>query len=394
MEILYGVLLVFAWIGMVMIMRVVSTFLHEMGHALPALWFTQNGPVQIYVGSYGNENDSWRTSLGRLTLFFSPRVSAWNMGMCVYPAGAKMTFGQEMLTILGGPFSSVIVGGLGLWAIVSYELGEVLFIIVAAFSLSTVWDLFVNLMPVGAGTRGLHGGGRIISDGDRLRDLLARRRLPETYHHFRQQLDQENYEPLIAHVEAKLEQNKLEPSLFPLAIEAYTQTGEYGGALSIYEYVHRQQPLAASQYFTLGELYRKLNNYTEAINCYGEYLHEYYTDARALFRRAQCYQETGEHAAAVREFTVAQRYEPGHAPTYRDRAYSLLRLNEFEAAAQDLTTAAELEPDHPRLHLYRGFLQEAHGEYAAAHASLLRAQELGDDHHAIPFRLSELERRL
>lgn len=392
MEIFFGVFLVVAWIAIVLFMRLVTTFLHEMGHAIPGLLFTDK-PVKVFVGSYGNEQDSWSIKLGRLQLFFRPRVYAWTLGQCHIQRDG-MSFYQQVIMLLGGPFASVLFGGLALWAIIRYQFGEVLFVVFAAFLLSAIWDLFVNLVPRTIGANGLHGGQVFATDGAQLLSLIYERRLPADYHTYAEQIKAGNYQAILDRVERDIEANTVVPSLLPLAINAYEATKEYGGALSIYEYLHKQRPLRPDDYFTLGELYRKLNNYQEAINCYGEYLHENYTDFKALHARGLCYQQMAEHGAAIQEFTVALRYNNNFPVAWRDRAFSLLRLNEFQDAKSDLDIAAKLEPEHPRLFLYQSFYLEAVGEYGSAHSALLKAKSLGDDFHGIEFRLSELERKL
>ena len=73
MEILFGVFIVLAWFAIFLLMRVITTFLHEMGHAIPALLFSEE-EVTVFVGSYGDKAASYGTKLGRLQLWFAPRV--------------------------------------------------------------------------------------------------------------------------------------------------------------------------------------------------------------------------------------------------------------------------------------------------------------------------------
>jgi Tfp pilus assembly protein PilF len=394
MEILYGILLVFAWMAIVVVMRLLTTFLHELGHALPALLFTA-APVEMYVGSYGEAKGTYPLSVGRLRLFFRPRFSAWSLGMCRFEP-VDLSGRQQALILLGGPLASVLVAALGLY-LIAFRFGasELPFIIGAAFMVSALWDLFVNLVPATVGTSSLHGAAPgLQSDGAQLLALWRSSRLPAIYHEYAQKFKNEDYRPIIEKVEKGLEKGAVEPALLGLAIEAYEATGEYGGALSIYEYLHRRQPLRALDYFRLGDLYQKLSNFQEAINCYGEYLHEYFSDAQALHARGFCHQQLGEHGAAVQEISTALRYNQSLPAAWRDRAYSLIRLNQFEDAASDLEVAKKLQPEHSRQYLYESFLMEATGKYAEAHTALLKAQELGDDFHGIEFKLSELERYL
>ncbi|PHI19521.1 hypothetical protein CEQ90_12545 [Lewinellaceae bacterium SD302] len=402
MEILYGVLIVFAWFGIFLVMRLLTTFLHEMGHALPVLAFSDK-PVEVFIGSYGEREGGFKparlgarsdgvATFGRLTLFFNTKLLSWQAGMCRFES-LGLSRRQMAIILFGGPVASVLVAGIGFWAIVNFRFGDVFFVIVSAFLLSSLWDLFINLLPASFGNNRMHGVGNLQTDGEQLLALWREGRRPAVYHELKTALENKDYGVVTERVEADVAARRLDPSVIPLAIAAYEARSEYGGALSIYEYLHKQQPLRPVDYFALGELYQKLNNYQEAINCYGEYLHEFYSDARALHARGWCYQQLTEHGAAIQEITTALRYNDQFAAAWRDRAYSLLRLNQFEDAISDLNVSRQLEPEHPRQYLYDSLYLEATGKYAEAYSALLKAKELGDEFHGIEFRLSELERR-
>ena len=91
-------------------LRPVATFVHELGHALPALIFTK-GKVEIRVG------DSFGKSLlcfGRLGWAFALRGS-WS-GFTNYDR-SSLGKGALAFVILGGPLASGLACGLGTWAI-------------------------------------------------------------------------------------------------------------------------------------------------------------------------------------------------------------------------------------------------------------------------------------
>jgi len=66
-----GVLLIFLAI---ILSRPITTFVHELGHAIPSLLFTK-GPVVIYVGSYGDISNSTTTTFGRLSIIFKFKLT-------------------------------------------------------------------------------------------------------------------------------------------------------------------------------------------------------------------------------------------------------------------------------------------------------------------------------
>jgi hypothetical protein len=93
--IVYGVLI--SLIGPIL------TFLHELGHAIFALTFT-NGQVEIRIGSFENKHISFK--IGRLEVYlnkFSPFVGF------VHWSGIPQEKYKRILIHLGGPIASVLV---------------------------------------------------------------------------------------------------------------------------------------------------------------------------------------------------------------------------------------------------------------------------------------------
>ena len=67
MDYIYGILLGIIWISGIIFMRSITTFFHEMGHAIPALLFTQKEKVNVFVGTYGDISNSLQLNFGRLS---------------------------------------------------------------------------------------------------------------------------------------------------------------------------------------------------------------------------------------------------------------------------------------------------------------------------------------
>jgi len=65
------------------VLRPLTTFIHEMGHAIPSLLYTK-GIVTIYVGSYGDPDKSIHFTVGRLKVYFKYNPLLWDSGLCGY----------------------------------------------------------------------------------------------------------------------------------------------------------------------------------------------------------------------------------------------------------------------------------------------------------------------
>jgi hypothetical protein len=99
------------WVG-VWVLRPIATFIHELGHALPALAFTK-AEVEVRIGeSFAKP----LTVLGRLGFAWSFRSSF--TGFTGYQ---RERLGQAALSvvILGGPIASGVACGFGVWGTLS-----------------------------------------------------------------------------------------------------------------------------------------------------------------------------------------------------------------------------------------------------------------------------------
>ena len=88
MAVLTGILYAIGAILFILCIRPITTFFHEMGHALPALMFSREA-VTVYIGSYGDVSRSQKFTFGRLTIYFRFNLFAWDLGLWAYGLGFR-----------------------------------------------------------------------------------------------------------------------------------------------------------------------------------------------------------------------------------------------------------------------------------------------------------------
>lgn len=155
-------------------MRFITTFIHEMGHAIPALWFTKE-KVTVYAGSYGDPDVSKKIVWGRLEFFMRFNSFQWGRGVCTFlPSDGELTTGKHFLIVFGGPFTSLLMAVLSLiLALSGIEAGALMFILLMV-SVSSFWDFVVNMIPSGGGIQ-LYNGEVAQSDGYVILSILRSR---------------------------------------------------------------------------------------------------------------------------------------------------------------------------------------------------------------------------
>jgi hypothetical protein len=67
---------------LIFITRPFTVLLHELGHAITLMLLTKKG-ASVYVGSYGNQKQSFKIKLGSLDIWFRYNPIKWSGGLCI-----------------------------------------------------------------------------------------------------------------------------------------------------------------------------------------------------------------------------------------------------------------------------------------------------------------------
>lgn len=149
--------------GMALLTRSLLTLLHEVGHALPALWFTRT-PVILYLGSYSRPDRAWQIKLGRLEVYLR-RHPLWLKGMCRHSTQGLST-AQQVGIVLGGVLVSLLATMLLFYAALHFDLHGALKLLLFFLLIFSVADFVGNLVP--------WQSGDFCSDGLLLKLLLSK----------------------------------------------------------------------------------------------------------------------------------------------------------------------------------------------------------------------------
>lgn len=144
------------------IMRSLTTFIHELGHAIPALFFTKE-TVRIYVGSYGDPEQSIIFRIGRIQFFFKFNSFEWGRGMCVFQSEERSWWKMFLIT-LSGPFISLLFSLVLFLLVYNFELSNGSWFVLVLLIVSGIWDFIINMIPLNEPIK-LFSGEKIHSDG-------------------------------------------------------------------------------------------------------------------------------------------------------------------------------------------------------------------------------------
>lgn len=139
-----------------------SVVIHEFGHAIPMYIFTKK-PVDIFIGSWGNKNDSFIIKLYKFTVFVSKKRWYFPIGLCS-GQNSHLTPLQHIVVFAMGPLSSFVLAILGFYFVFAYDmhggLKFITFIFLSISSLLLVSSLNPTKKPIP-----LSSGGITYRDG-------------------------------------------------------------------------------------------------------------------------------------------------------------------------------------------------------------------------------------
>ncbi len=148
--------------------RLLTTVIHELGHAIPALLLTKE-KVTVYMGSLGNPEKSLQFQLGRLECFFKFNLFYWKGGLCVMHA-KNISIRTSFIVTICGPLLSLLVAGIGSLILINYEFDDVPKLVIFALVFSCIVDFLNNIVPKSEAVT-LHDGKLVNNDGRHLKQL-------------------------------------------------------------------------------------------------------------------------------------------------------------------------------------------------------------------------------
>jgi len=392
MEIITGIGIAIGGILLVVLLRSLTTFFHEMGHAVPALLFTRE-KVEVFVGSYGDLHNALQLQLGRLKLYLKWNTFDWKLGMCRH--SGDMVVWQQLITILGGPLASTLIAALALFMLTKEGVSDAWLGLAAIFAGSALIDLLVNLGVSDGGIQ-MYDGTTTYSDGGQLRRLLRIMNLPQTYFDAQDDLLQGRYPEALGKCQQLRREGQHQAPIYELCWEALGKQEDDEGIIALYHDFKAHHRLKLQDYLRLANAYQQLGQLEEAHKYYDHCSYLDYTNARPRYEKGRILLEQGYYGPALDELQLSNNLQADHQDTLALMAACHLHFNHLSACEEALMNARALPSalENAAVNYYWGLFQEKKGNDKEALLALQRANELGFKHHGLPMKMDELERAI
>lgn len=335
MEVLLGIFIAIAGVLVVSVLRSLTTFFHEMGHALPALLFTE-GPVFVYIGTYGDVSSGVHLSFGRLQIFFRLNLLDWKLGMCQHHAVKSKA--KSAIILLGGPMASLLISIPLLLLLLNVQFSETLSIVLAMFIFAATVDFMVNMIPWNQPIQ-MDGGGVSYCDGYQLLNLIRRSNLSATHLLLEEKLEDQKYKEVMDEAEQLILNNKADKVIYEIAIEACILHQKPKDGLWFFEKKNAQMKLNSYDYFTIATFYIDLKNDVEALKCLNHFLDKVKDSPEGYKARGCIYLRLKNYELASKDFQLAFYYNQDDPVLLMYRGIARINSTDTENGLNDLKLA-------------------------------------------------------
>jgi tetratricopeptide (TPR) repeat protein len=359
-----------------LIVRPLTAFVHELGHAIPALLITRK-KVSVYVGSYGDRRGSVRVNLGLLEIAFKYRPFKWLEGVC-YVKSEGLSINKVIIYIICGPFASIVLALTGSYLAFTYDFHGFFKLVLVLFVASAIFDLFVNLVAHGSPVT-LDDGSKSFSDGDQLRRLFYYKRIEKPYDEAIDLYNKHEYDKASSIFTSLIEKDLGDEQIFRLNILSLIYTKNYSKALSIHHTMTSKYSLICSDYVNVGLIKSYLNKHDESLIYYEKALELEPENATALNNLGYEYLLKEHYDKAFDYLNKALSHQPEFSYALSNRGYCYIRTGKLEDGYKDLTIALSLDDKDADTYRNLGVYYGELNDYRKALEFFHKARELNND---------------
>jgi tetratricopeptide (TPR) repeat protein len=372
MEYLVPILIGFSIL--VIITRPFTVLFHELGHAIPLMLLTGEGAT-IYIGSHGNQKHSFKLTVGKLKIWFRYNPIKWCGGLCIAEAkGISLT--KRFIYILGGPVISLVIAATCFYLTLVFDLhGSLKLICLFAFC-STIYDLFVNLIPREVRYR---DGKMHYSDGYYLFNILTWRSFLKKYNTASELFNNKKYKEAGELFEVLTGRYFFNEDVYRLAYFSFIQVKMFEKAYVLLGNLSRRYELDSDDYYNYGYVCSCLNFKNER-NVYMRKSLELKPDnPYALNAVGYELNMSQQYQEAIPYFDRAIAVDKDFAYAYNNRGHAKMETGQLEEGLMDIEFSLQLNNENSYAHRNLGIYHLKRSQLSEAHQLFLKAKEMDSE---------------
>lgn len=366
--------------------RVLSTVLHELGHYVAGT-FLLGGNYDVYIGSYGDPNESLKIKIGNLKIYFTYRAILWNCGLCV-ASGMKKSFLGNFIYILAGPFTSFLTIVFCFYFLIIPELNGIIKLGCVLLIFSSVVDIFRNLIPDEKPVI-LYDGNTTFNDGQSLKILLRYRKSYSVILRIHDLYKNNRIKEAINLCQNSYAHHK-SPELIRIAISLFMEEENYVDALNKKKELEAIADLNSDDYGLVALIYARIEDYEKAFQYYFQSIQVNPNNFISLNNRGYTLNLVRKYQDAIIDFDKALELNPNFAYAYNNRGLAKIKLGNLNEGLSDINKSLELDSNNSYAYKNLGIYYFDIENYEKARELFLKAKELDPKTHEIDELLNEV----
>jgi len=357
------------------ILRPFTTLIHELGHGIPALLYTNN-KVTLYLGSYGDPKESFKVAFGRLVLFFNKKPFNWNIGLCVREEHIP-SINKHIIVVLMGPLASLALSLVLSYFIFFIDLNEHILVILALFNISTYYDFFINIVPNNKPIK-LHNGSLVYNDGKQILDLMKFKNVYEEYNIGVVYYTNKDYKLAVSSFEKVIKKGYDKPIIYQFLVSAYLLIKDNENALRVNNlYTSKfNEALNSNDYANMGLIKSFSGAYEKAIKDYNKAIELNLNNSIAYNNRGYTYNLLENYEEAIKDFEKAITLEKSFAYALNNRGFARIKLGLKKDGLKDLEDSMAMDGTNSYCYMNFGIYYYDNQDYKKALEYFIKAKEL------------------
>jgi len=374
---------------LVLITRPFTVLFHELGHAIPAILITGQ-PVTIYIGSYGNPEKSFHFRIGLLEVWFKFNPLLWRLGLCV-PSAKEISINNQIIYTLTGPLASVTIGTVACYFTFAYDLHGFIKLVLIIFLVSSIFDLFLNIMPSNTPTQ-LYDGRFTYNDGYQLKQLFYYKRFAKEYEQAAEFYNQQKFSEAAAKFKEILSGGIKDDNIYRLAISSFLQVKNFQQEKKMHDGFIMNGNLNSNDYTNAAVCYSRLGLYDKAFEFYDKSLLLNTENMHSLINKGFTLNLLNKFHESISLFDKAIEIDKTYAYSYSNRGFAKIKIGKLDEGLEDINYSIELDEKESYGYRNLGIYHLDKGEYSKALNLFRKAKELDSETHRIDELISNADR--
>ena len=365
---------------LLLITRTFTVFFHELGHAIPAIIFTKQ-KVSIYIGSYGDPKKSFKFNIGLLEIWFKYNPFLWELGLCV-PSAKEISINKQIVYTLTGPLTSSIIAIILCYFAVSYNFHTNVQIVLLSFLVSSIYDLYTNLIPRSTPIK-LYDGSYVYNDGYALKQLFSYKKISNKYSDAIELFNLKRYADAAHEFDNLILNGLKDENIFRLAISAFIQIKNFKKSQELLDHFMTLGKLNSDDYSNAAYTYSQLNLHVNALELYDKSLSLNPNNIYSLNNKGYTLNLLNRFEEAISIFDKAIENDKTYAYSYNNRGLAKIKIGKIYEGLEDITISLKLDSNNSYGYRNLGIYHLDKGEYIQALELFQKAKELDNNTHMI-----------